>query len=80
MSLFSGTIAENLRIAKPDATEAEMLEALEQVRLKDFGPGRSRRACERGRRATPGAKLSGGQRQKIGIARALLGKADVHHL
>ena len=36
VSLFSGTIAENLRIAKPDATEAEMLEALEQVRLKDF--------------------------------------------
>lgn len=36
VSLFSGSIAENLRIAKKDATEEEMLEALEQVRLKDW--------------------------------------------
>ena len=74
VSLFSGTIAENLRIAKPDATEAEMLEALEQVRLKDFVLRQ-----EKGLDADvgdAGAKLSGGQRQKIGIARALLGKAE----
>ena len=52
-----------------------MMEALEQVRLKDLGAAPSPRGCKRRRRAMPAAKLSGGQRQKIGIARALLGQA-----
>ena len=73
VSLFSGSIAENLRIAKKDATEEEMMEALEQVRLKDWVL-----AQPKGLQTSvggAGGKLSGGQRQKIGIARALLCQA-----
>ena len=39
VSLFSGTLAENLRIAAPQATDEELWEALEQVRLKDWASG-----------------------------------------
>ena len=74
VSLFSGTIAENLRIAKPDATDEELLEALERVRLKDFVL-RQEKGLETDV-GDAGAKLSGGQRQKIGIARALLRRAE----
>ena len=74
VSLFSGTIAENLRMAAPNATNADLLEALYQVRLGDWV-----RAQPLGL-ATPvvdsGGKLSGGQRQKLGIARALLSRAE----
>lgn len=72
--VFSGTVRENLCIAKPDATEEELLEALEQVRLRDWidiqPEGLDAPVGD------AGARLSGGQRQKIGIARALLSQAE----
>ena len=74
VSLFSGTIAENLRIAAPDATDDELLEAVKEVRLADWLRSQPNGlATEVG---DAGGKLSGGQRQKIGIARALLCRAE----
>lgn len=74
VSLFSGTIEDNLRIAAPKATEDELMAALADARLKDWV-----RSLPDGLK-TPvgdaGGRLSGGQRQKIGIARALLCKAE----
>ena len=73
VNIFSGTIAENLRVADPDATDDMLLEALDEVRLKDrvltFPGGLDADVGD------AGARLSGGERQKIGIARALLSKA-----
>lgn len=74
VSLFSGTIAENLRIAAPNATDEELLQALSDVRLKGWVTAQPEGLN------TPvgdaGSRLSGGQRQKIGIARALLCRAE----
>ena len=63
MNLFSGTIRENLQLADPDADDAAMMEALREKGLdSDVG--------------NAGASVSGGQRQKLGIARALLSQAE----
>ena len=74
VSLFSGTIADNLRIASPNASCEELWSALSDVRLKDWVSSLPQGLD------TPvgdgGGKLSGGQRQKIGIARALLSRAE----
>lgn len=67
--LFKGTVEENLRMAKPDATEAEMLEVLKKVNLYDFlqnQDGLQTRLLEKA------GNLSGGQCQRLVIARALL--------
>jgi len=68
--LFNRSIAENLRVGKPDATEAEMREAAARAQALDFidanAAGFERRIGERGR------ALSGGERQRLAIARALL--------
>lgn len=68
--LFGGTIAENVRFGRPDASDAEVMLALEQANAKDFvvqfPDGLQTIVGERG------MKLSGGQRQRIAIARALL--------
>ncbi len=74
VSLFSGTVAENLRIAAPDATDEELMEALADVRLADWVKAQPEGLNTQVGDA--GSKLSGGQRQKIGIARALLCKAE----
>ena len=72
--LFSGTLRDNLLVADPEATDEEMMAALEEVSLADW----VRRQPEGLSTDVGGAgsKLSGGQRQKIGIARALLKKTE----
>jgi subfamily B ATP-binding cassette protein MsbA len=70
VQLFSGTIAENLRIARPTATDAEMVEACRVANAHDFITSfPDAYATIVGER---GIKLSGGQRQRVAIARALL--------
>lgn len=68
--LFNRTIADNLRVGKPDATEAEMRQAADRAQALEFierGPQKfETNAGERGR------MLSGGERQRLSIARALL--------
>lgn len=68
--LFGGTIRENVLYGKPEATEAELVEALEKANAWDFvqafPDGLETVVGERG------IKLSGGQRQRIAIARAIL--------
>ena len=68
--LFNGTIRENLRYAKPDATEEEMIAACRQANIYDFiekqPDGLDTMVGNRG------LKLSGGEKQRISIARALL--------
>ncbi|MEX0848046.1 MAG: ABC transporter ATP-binding protein [Ilumatobacteraceae bacterium] len=74
--LFSGTVASNLRYGKPDATEAELWHALEVAQAADFV-----RAMPGGLDATivqGGTNVSGGQRQRLAIARALVRKPEVY--
>jgi ATP-binding cassette subfamily C protein CydCD len=73
--LFHGTIADNLRIAKPGATDAELAAAAEAAQIGEFIRGLPQGyATQVGER---GAQLSGGQRQRIAIARALLKDAPI---
>jgi ATP-binding cassette subfamily B protein len=74
--LFSGTVAGNLQFGKPDATEAEMWEALEVAQAADFVramPGGLHARIEQG-----GTNVSGGQRQRLSIARALIRRPDIY--
>lgn len=73
--LFKGTIAENLRWGKGDATEAELLEALVVSQAKEFvdtKEGGLAFKVEQG-----GRTLSGGQKQRLTIARALVRKPEI---
>jgi ATP-binding cassette subfamily B protein len=74
--LFSGTVASNLQFGKPDATEDEMWAALEVAQAKDFVsamPGGLHARIEQG-----GTNVSGGQRQRLSIARALIRRPDIY--
>ena len=74
--LFSGTVASNLRYGKPDATEAEMWEALEIAQARDFVE-----AMPQGLDASitqGGTNVSGGQRQRLAIARAVIRRPDIY--
>ncbi len=70
VEVFSGTIAENIRYGRPDATDEEVIEAAKLAAIHDFIQSLSNAyETEIGER---GIDLSGGQRQRIGIARAIL--------
>lgn len=75
-SLFSGTIADNLRVGKEDATEAEMLAALKIAQALDFV--QSKEDGLEARVEQGGANLSGGQKQRLSITRALIRKPDIY--
>ncbi|WP_418719249.1 ABC transporter ATP-binding protein/permease [Candidatus Allofournierella merdipullorum] len=73
--LFKGTVAENLRMARPDAPDEALWQALEQVNLADFvraEGGLNAPVAEKG------SNLSGGQCQRLALARALLHDSPVY--
>jgi len=74
--LFTGTVASNLRYGDPDATDDELWAALRVAQADDFV-----RAMPEGLEspiAQGGTNVSGGQRQRLAIARALVSKAGVY--
>jgi ATP-binding cassette subfamily B protein len=75
ISLFHRSVLENIRYARPDATEADVLSAAETAYCRDFieamPEGFNTMVGDRG------VKLSGGQRQRLAIARALLKNAPI---
>jgi ABC-type multidrug transport system fused ATPase/permease subunit len=73
--LFRGSIRENMRWGKPDATDEEIMEALEVAQAKEIVLGKEGHLdyeIEQG-----GKNLSGGQRQRLTIARALVKKPEI---
>ncbi len=73
--IFKGTVSENLIIANPGATESEMWNALERANLADFL--KNERGLET-QLAEKGANISGGQRQRLALARALLHDSEAY--
>ncbi|MEZ5265335.1 MAG: ABC transporter ATP-binding protein [Acidimicrobiales bacterium] len=74
--LFSGTVATNLRYGRPDADDDELWAALEVAQAADFVramPGGLDAAISQG-----GANVSGGQRQRLSIARALVRRPELY--
>lgn len=74
--LFTGTIAENIRYGKADATAEEVAHAASIAQANDFiekMPDRYEALIEQG-----GSNVSGGQKQRLSIARALVRKPDLY--
>jgi ATP-binding cassette subfamily B protein len=74
--LFTGTIASNLRYGNPQATDAELWQALEVAQAADFV--RAMPAGLEARIAQGGTNVSGGQRQRLAIARALVRQPEIY--
>ncbi|MFJ2933670.1 ABC transporter ATP-binding protein [Streptomyces sp. NPDC087219] len=74
--LFSGTVATNLRYGKPDATDEELWHALEVAQAADFV--RNLEAGLNAPIAQGGTNVSGGQRQRLAIARTLVQRPEIY--
>lgn len=74
-ALFRGSIYENIRVGRPDASREEVLAAARQARVDEFTEG-TEEGIDR-MLGEGGAGLSGGQRQRVSIARAFLKNAPV---
>jgi ATP-binding cassette, subfamily B, multidrug efflux pump len=74
--LFAGTVASNLRYGKPDATDEELWEALRIAQARDFVEELDGGLA--GAIAQGGTNVSGGQRQRLAIARALVKQPEIY--
>ena len=74
--LFSGTVADNLRYGKEDATQEEMLHTLEIAQARSFVEKLTNGLYDMVSQS--GTNLSGGQKQRLAIARALIRPAEFY--
>ena len=74
--LYAGTAAENLRMGKPDASDEELWAALELAQIADFFREKPEGLDFKLEQA--GTNISGGQKQRLAIARALLKQASIY--
>ena len=74
--LYAGTVAENLRMGKPDATDEELWEVLELAQIADFI--REKPEGLDFKLESAGTNVSGGQKQRLAIARAILKDAPIY--